>query len=99
VSGDIDEAEGKIKVSELIAKDKSIASRLKFVPTDLTNYDDVYYLFQVAYETFGRVDIAANIAGLPEKAGWFDSPETLESVKKVKKIPSLIEKSLHSVAN
>jgi len=84
VFGDIDETAGNAKVDELTTRDKSVGSQLKFVPTDITNYDHVYRLFQVAYEAFGRVDIAANIAGLTEIAGWFDPPETLESVKRVK---------------
>jgi NAD(P)-dependent dehydrogenase (short-subunit alcohol dehydrogenase family) len=88
VFGDIDEAAGNAKVAELTARDQSVAGQLIFVPTDITNYDHVYRLFQVAYEAFGRVDIAANIAGLAEIAGWFDPPGTLESVKMVLYIPT-----------
>lgn len=82
--GDIDKAAGQLKVSQLTTRDQSIVNRLKFVPTDITNYDDVYRLFQVAYETFGRVDVAANIAGIGEPAGWFDPAETMEGAKRVK---------------
>ena len=82
--GDIDKAAGQLKVSQVTSRDKSIGNRLKFVPTDITNYDDVYRLFQVAYETFGCVDVAANIAGIGETAGWFDPAETMEGAKRVK---------------
>lgn len=82
--GDIDKSAGQLKVSQLTTRDKSVVNRLKFVPTDITNYDDVYRLFQVSYETFGRVDVAANIAGVGETAGWFDPAETMEGAKRVK---------------
>ncbi|KIW17995.1 hypothetical protein PV08_02281 [Exophiala spinifera] len=82
VFGDIDKAAGQLKVSQLTTRDKSIVNQLKFVPTDVTNYDDVYHLFQVAYETFGRVDVAANIAGIVETPGWFDPAETMEGAKR-----------------
>ncbi|OQV04651.1 hypothetical protein CLAIMM_09504 [Cladophialophora immunda] len=82
VFGDIDETAGNAKVEKLISGNKDMKTRLKFVPTNLTDYDHVYRLFQTAFETFGRVDIAANIAGLAEVAGWFDPAETVESVKR-----------------
>ncbi|RDL41768.1 uncharacterized protein BP5553_01747 [Venustampulla echinocandica] len=52
-----------------------------FVETDVTNYESVLNLFQVAWRMYGRVDIAVSNAGIQEIGNLFDPSLCLESVK------------------
>lgn len=47
----------------------------------MTKYEDIYALFQKAYEISGRVDHAISCAGIFEQGNWFDPELTIESVK------------------
>jgi NAD(P)-dependent dehydrogenase (short-subunit alcohol dehydrogenase family) len=55
VIGDVDEVPGKAAADE---------SGGLFVPTDVTSPGDVDHLFRSAYDTYDRVDIAFNNAGI-----------------------------------
>lgn len=53
----------------------SLVSSLKgdnvtFVSCDVTKYDQIYNLFKVANDKYGRVDHAASIAGIFETGKW-----------------------------
>ena len=51
--------------------------------TDVTDYDSIINLFEVARTKYGRVDIAISNAGITEKENWFDPNLDLTSIKTV----------------
>jgi len=51
------------------------------VKTDVTDYDSIINLFEVAREKYGRVDIAISNAGITEKENWLDPNLDLSSIK------------------
>ena len=78
VFGDIDAASG----NKLAAKYDS--GRIQFIPTDVTKYNDIVALFELAFKSYGKVDHALSIAGIVEQGNIFDPALTIEDVKKVK---------------
>jgi NAD(P)-dependent dehydrogenase (short-subunit alcohol dehydrogenase family) len=56
---------------------------MQFVRTDVTNYDSVLSLFDVAWKKYSRVDIAVSNAGIQEIGNLFDPGLDLDSIKKV----------------
>ncbi|TAQ83328.1 hypothetical protein B7494_g8346 [Chlorociboria aeruginascens] len=75
VFGDINITEGQKQVA------KSASPNLKFVKTDVTKYEDLIALFDLAYRTWGRVDVALNIAGSQEVGNFVNTELTLEEVR------------------
>lgn len=55
---------------------------LSFVQCDVSEYDDIYRLFKVAFDQYGRVDHAVSCAGIFETGNWFDPELTIDTVKK-----------------
>ena len=77
IFGDLDASSGE----NVAAKHGS--ERVKFVPTDVTKYEDHVALFKLALEKYGRVDHALSIAGIVERGNIFDPALTIEDVEKV----------------
>lgn len=48
---------------------------------DVSKYDDVYNLFQTAFNQYGRIDHAVSCAGIFETGNWFDPKLTTGTVK------------------
>lgn len=81
--GDVLTDPGEALVKELSASSGSQKQQLKFIQTDVTNYQSNLRLFDVAYETCGRIDHAASVAGIGERGNIVDPALTLESVREV----------------
>jgi hypothetical protein len=52
-----------------------------FLECDVTNYNDIYQLFEHAYDQFGRIDHAISCAGIFEQGNWFDPNHSIDSIK------------------
>ncbi|GAB7347140.1 hypothetical protein MBLNU459_g3262t2 [Dothideomycetes sp. NU459] len=79
--GDVLTESGEALVKELSASSKSGQQHLRFVHTDVANYQSNLKLFDTAYETCGRIDHAASVAGIGERGNIVDPALTLESVR------------------
>jgi len=79
VFGDINGEAGEAKAKQYPSHD------VKFVRTDITKYQDLIALFDVALHSFGRVDFAISNAGAME-AGNFVNPDL--SLEEIKQAPS-----------
>jgi NAD(P)-dependent dehydrogenase (short-subunit alcohol dehydrogenase family) len=77
IHGDWDE-EGGRQVDALLS-----SPDIQFVKTDVTDYDSLLHLFDVAWKKYGRVDVAISNAGIQEIGNWFDPELDIESVKTV----------------
>jgi NAD(P)-dependent dehydrogenase (short-subunit alcohol dehydrogenase family) len=69
VFGDISEDSGRALADEMAASGREAI----FVKTDVSKADDVKRMVATAIERFGRLDIAANMAGVPQAGGMFCS--------------------------
>lgn len=58
-------------------------SRAIFLTTDVTNYQSVLALFDLAFNTYKRIDHVVSAAGIVEIGNWFDFGLTLESIREV----------------
>ncbi|KAF2156670.1 NAD(P)-binding protein [Myriangium duriaei CBS 260.36] len=77
--GDVVQKKGEEVEAEL--QSSSRRNHAQFIKTDVTSYSDNVNLFQVAYETFGRVDHAVSAAGIGDKGKLCDPNLTLETVR------------------
>jgi NAD(P)-dependent dehydrogenase (short-subunit alcohol dehydrogenase family) len=55
--------------------------RSHFVRLDVTDYESVVNIFDFAWRTYGKVDIAISNAGIQEIGNWFDPELGLEGVR------------------
>jgi NAD(P)-dependent dehydrogenase (short-subunit alcohol dehydrogenase family) len=83
IHGDWDDTGGLQVDASLSASQSSGTGQTTFVKTDVTDYDSVVNLFDVAWKKYGRVDIAISNAGIQEIGNWFDPGLDLNSVKTV----------------
>jgi hypothetical protein len=81
VHGDWDAEGGQSLNANLLASPGRGSSH--FVKTDVTDYDSVLNLFEVAWKRFARVDISISNAGIQEIGNWFDPSLDRESIKTV----------------
>lgn len=56
-------------------------TNVRFQKTDVTSYDSILGLFDLALETYGQVDIAVSNAGLVERGNIFDPSLDLETIR------------------
>jgi NAD(P)-dependent dehydrogenase (short-subunit alcohol dehydrogenase family) len=98
VFGDIANEPAQELVSSLETS-SSAGGEVSFVHCDVTNYDDIYNLFKVAYNKYGRIDHAFACAGIFEKGQWFDPELTIESVKNEKGPSTTLDINLLGLAN
>jgi NAD(P)-dependent dehydrogenase (short-subunit alcohol dehydrogenase family) len=50
---------------------------------DVTNYQSVLALFDLAFNTYKRIDHVVSAAGIAEIGNWFDFGLTLQTVRQV----------------
>lgn len=82
--GDVLTEQGEALVKELSAASKDAQNQqIRFIRTDVSNYQSNLRLFDAAYETCGRIDHAASVAGIGERGNIVDPALTLESVREV----------------
>jgi len=81
IHGDWNDVGGR-QVDEKLHQDQFPAPSI-FVKTDVTDYESVLNLFDIALSKFGRVDIAISNAGLQEAGNWFDPSLDIESIRAV----------------
>ena len=79
--GDVDEHAGNELTARLNGERQNRAQAV-FVRTNVTKYESIFQLFEVAYKTFGRVDAAVSCAGIQEDGHWFDPNLSVASVRK-----------------
>lgn len=82
VHGDWD-SEGGQKLDASLSS-ASGEGETQFVRTDVTKYDSVISLFDVAWKKYSRVDIAISNAAIQEIGNLFDPGLDLESIKVVR---------------
>lgn len=58
-------------------------ARVLFQSTDVTNYQSVLALFDLAFNTYKRIDHVVSAAGIAEIGNWFDFGLTLQTVRQV----------------
>jgi len=80
IHGDWDSINGQ-KVDTSLTSPSPKGGETTFVKTDVTDYDSIINLFEVAREKYGRVDVAISNAGITELENWFDPSLSLESIK------------------
>jgi NAD(P)-dependent dehydrogenase (short-subunit alcohol dehydrogenase family) len=83
VFGDIQAEAGEEQVKKLATPN------VKFVKTDVTKYDDLLALFDVALKHFGKVDCAISNAAIPEVGNFVNPDLSLESVREVSHVSNL----------
>lgn len=69
-------------ISGLLARRKLSTFPVKFVKTDVTKYDDLIGLFDIALKTFGKVDCAISNADILEIENWVNPDLDLKTIKK-----------------
>ena len=82
--GDVAEDAGKQIAQSLCSFGSSSSPRAIFQHTDVTSYQSVLDLFDLALRTYGRVDHAVACAGIMEIGNLFDPALTLETVREVR---------------
>ncbi|KAJ5814508.1 Short-chain dehydrogenase/reductase SDR [Penicillium riverlandense] len=83
--GDLDNITGERLVKKCLEvfhpAEEHQAPRVVFQSTDVTNYDSVLGLFDLAFETYSRIDHVVSAAGIVEIGNWFDFGLTLQTVR------------------
>jgi NAD(P)-dependent dehydrogenase (short-subunit alcohol dehydrogenase family) len=77
VFGDINTEDGEKTAKQYPSQD------VKFIRTDVTEYQDHIGLFDLALLSFGRVDFAISNAGAMEAGNFVNPHLSLEEIKKV----------------
>ncbi|KAJ5190153.1 uncharacterized protein N7498_009138 [Penicillium cinerascens] len=62
-------------------EEPDLPTRTIFQTTDVTNYQSVLALFDLAFNTYKRIDHVVSAAGIVEIGNWFDFGLTLQSVR------------------
>ncbi|KAJ0422355.1 hypothetical protein BJY00DRAFT_311076 [Aspergillus carlsbadensis] len=75
-------AEAGDAIAEKANASNSSPPRAVFVRTDVTSYDSVLRLFDVAMDTYGRIDHAVAGAGITEIGNVFDPALDMESIRR-----------------
>ncbi|KAJ5261026.1 hypothetical protein N7478_011621 [Penicillium angulare] len=83
--GDLDNIEGERllrKCTENFPPDApGQPPRVVFQSTDVTNYQSVLGLFDLAFHTYTRIDHVVSAAGIVEIGNWFDFGLTLQTIR------------------
>ncbi|KAJ5544454.1 hypothetical protein N7535_007147 [Penicillium sp. DV-2018c] len=83
--GDLDGVSGEHLLKECRDKfppeEQDLPPRVIFQPTDVTIYPSVLALFDLAFDTYKRIDHVVSAAGIVEIGNWFDTALTMESVR------------------
>lgn len=85
--GDLDNISGerllRKSVEEFKPTEAKHPPRVVFQTTDVTNYQSVLALFDLAFNTYKRIDHVVSAAGIAEIGNWFDFGLTLQTVRQV----------------
>lgn len=84
--GDLDNIAGEslvLKCRNDFHPEENQPARAVFQTTDVTNYQSVLALFDLAFQTYKRIDHVVAAAGIVEIGNWFDFKLTLETVRQV----------------
>ncbi|KAJ5606651.1 hypothetical protein N7510_009432 [Penicillium lagena] len=83
--GDLDNITGERLMRKCLEvfhpAEEHLAPRVVFQATDVTNYDSVLGLFDLAFKTYSRIDHVVSAAGIVEIGNWFDFGLTLQTVR------------------
>jgi NAD(P)-dependent dehydrogenase (short-subunit alcohol dehydrogenase family) len=86
--GDVAEDAGNQIAQSLCSSGSLSTPQAIFQHTDVTSYQSVLGLFDLALETYGHVDHAVAGAGIMEIGNLFDPALTLETVREVRYYPT-----------
>lgn len=85
--GDLDNISGerllRKSVEEFKPGEAKYPARAVFQTTDVTNYQSVLALFDLAFNTYKRIDHVVSAAGISEIGNWFDFGLTFQTVRQV----------------
>jgi NAD(P)-dependent dehydrogenase (short-subunit alcohol dehydrogenase family) len=85
--GDLDNISGERVLRKSLEEFKPAEAkhpqRVVFQSTDVTNYQSVLALFDLAFNTYKRIDHVVSAAGIAEIGNWFDFGLTLQTVRQV----------------
>lgn len=85
--GDLDDIAGERLLrkgqEQFSTQEAGQSPRLAFQTTDVTNYQSVLALFDLAFKTYKRIDHVVSAAGIVEIGNWFDFGLTLQTVREV----------------
>lgn len=85
VFGDWAAEKGKDLEQALMAFTSAEIGNVHFLSLDVRNYASQLALFDLAYTTYGHVDIAVSCAAIGEPGGWFEPEDlNLETVRNVR---------------
>ncbi|KAJ5797320.1 uncharacterized protein N7503_006616 [Penicillium pulvis] len=83
--GDLDNIEGERLLRKALAqfptKEPGQPPRAVFQSTDVTNYQSLLGLFDLAFNTYNHIDHVVSAAGIVEIGNWFDFGLTLQTVR------------------
>ncbi|KAJ5779886.1 hypothetical protein N7457_007606 [Penicillium paradoxum] len=83
--GDLDSISGdrllKKCCDQFRPEEEDMPPRSIFQITDVTSYPSVLALFELAFQTYKRIDHVVCAAGIVEIGNWFDTSLTLETVR------------------
>lgn len=85
--GDLDNISGERllrKCKENFPPQEEQQARIIFQTTDVTDYHSVLALFDLAFNTYKRIDHVVSAAGIVEIGNWFDFGLTLQTVREVR---------------
>lgn len=71
----------QVEVGEQLSK--RLGEHVLFQKADVTNYEDLIALFDLAFKTYGRIDCAISNAGTNEARNFFNPDLSLEEVRQV----------------
>lgn len=84
--GDLDNIEGERLLRKALAQfptEPGQPPRAVFQSTDVTNYQSLLGLFDLAFKTYNHIDHVVSAAGIVEIGNWFDFGLTLQTVREV----------------
>lgn len=82
--GDLDNIAGErlvLKCQDDFHPEENQPTRAVFQTTDVTNYQSLLALFDLAFQTYKRIDHVVAAAGIVEIGNWFDFGLTLQTVR------------------
>ena len=85
--GDLDNIEGERLLRKALAQfpteEPGQPPRAIFQSTDVTDYQSLLGLFDLAFNTYKHIDHVVSAAGIVEIGNWFDFGLTLQTVRQV----------------
>lgn len=82
VGADLDDAAGQSLIDDLNRDGREHHNAI-YAHVDVSDYNAIYALFNLALRTHGRVDMAIHCAAITEIGGWFSPGVDFSSVENV----------------